>query len=219
MKLLIESAQDYKILTEENAATGGKDYYIAGIFMQSNVENRNGRVYPKEVMQREVDRYITESVKTNRAVGELGHPKGPQMNADRVCHRITEMKMIGDDVVGKALILDTEAGKTLKAFIDGGVSFGVSSRALGSTEEINGVDVVQDDFQLFAIDAVMDPSAPDAFVTALMESREWVWEGGILVEKDLTKTKKKINEAHRSVDKDAKSAAVRDAFYEFIRGL
>lgn len=219
MKLLVETTEKYKVINENNA-DGEPELFIAGIFMQAEKENRNGRVYPREIMAKEVARYNEESVNHNRAVGELGHPAGPQINMDRVCTLITELRMIGDDVVGKAKVLDTPSGEIVKSFIRGGVGFGVSSRALGSTRTTDrGIDVVMPDFQLFAIDVVFDPSAPDAYVNALMEEKEWVWENGLLMEKTLNGQKQRIDKVFSSNDTYKKSAAIRDAFYEFIKEL
>src|SRR5574338_320577 len=156
-KLLIENINNFEVLTETR--NGKKEYYIEGVFMEANRKNRNGRVYPKNVMEPAVDKYITEKVKTRRALGTLGHENSPVISEKLVSHLITELAWDGDDVRGKARILDTIHGKEVQALIDGGVSFGVSSRAIGSIKEVNGANEVQSDFQLSCIDIVLDPSA------------------------------------------------------------
>lgn len=183
MRLLIETTEDFDVLYEE--VNGEKQMFIEGIFMQAEQVNRNGRIYPKAVMEGEVRRFTKEQISQGTAAGELGHPQGPQMNLDRISHRITSLKMDGNNVIGKALVLNTEAGKTAKALIEGGFRMGVSSRALGTTKETTSkmgsgtVKVVQPDFKLFAVDMVSDPSAPDAFVTPIMEDTEWECIDGV----------------------------------------
>ena len=178
MKLITETVQDINILTEEK--NGQKHYFIEGVFMQAESKNRNGRVYPINVMEKELDRYQKEYVKTNRAMGELGHPEGPTVNLERVSHLIKDLRREGNDVYGKAKILDTPYGKIVRNLIDEGVKLGVSSRGMGSLKEQDGVNVVQEDFMLAAVDVVADPSAPNAFVNGIMEGREWIWDGGVL---------------------------------------
>jgi hypothetical protein len=178
MKLITETVQDINILTEEK--NGQKHYFIEGVFMQAESKNRNGRVYPINVMEKELDRYQKEYVKTNRAMGELGHPEGPTVNLERVSHLIKDLRLEGNDVYGKAKILDTPYGKIVRNLIDEGVKLGVSSRGMGSLKEQDGVNVVQEDFMLAAVDVVADPSAPNAFVNGIMEGREWIWDGGVL---------------------------------------
>jgi hypothetical protein len=178
MKLITETVQDINILTEEK--NGQKHYFIEGVFMQAEAKNRNGRVYPIAVMEKELGRYENEYVKTNRAMGELGHPEGPTVNLERVSHLIKDLRLEGNDVYGKAKILDTPYGKIVRNLIDEGVKLGVSSRGMGSLKEQDGVNVVQEDFMLAAVDVVADPSAPNAFVNGIMEGREWIWDGGVL---------------------------------------
>lgn len=170
MKLIAEYISEglgYSITEDKN--TGKKDVYIEGIFMQAEGTNRNGRIYTREVLTSAVDRYINEQVMTGRAVGELNHPEGPSINLDKVSHRITELKWDGNNVIGKALILDTPMGQIVKGLVEGGVQLGVSSRGMGSLESKNGVSYVKDDFHLSTVDIVQDPSAPNAFVNGIME--------------------------------------------------
>jgi len=159
---------------------GKKTHMIEGIFMQAEGKNRNGRVYPKAVMEKAVDKYTTEQVNTGRAVGELNHPDGPTINLDKVSHRITALEWNGNNVIGKAQILETPMGQIVKGLLDGGCQVGVSSRGMGSLEQREGVNYVKDDFMLSTVDIVQDPSAPDAFVNGIMEGVEWVWDNGIL---------------------------------------
>jgi len=178
MKLIKEITEDIQYIQEEK--DGKKSLYIEGVFLQSNLKNRNGRVYPKEVMQKEVARYTTEQIDKKRALGELGHPDGPTLNLDRVSHMIVSLKEDGDNYIGKAKILDTPFGKIAGNLIEAGAQLGVSSRGLGSIKEKNGINEVQDDFVLAtAADIVADPSAPDAYVEGIMESREWVMVDGV----------------------------------------
>lgn len=176
MKLIKEHVEEVKLIVEAKDGGKGKDYYIEGVYLQSNLKNRNGRMYPREIMEKEVKRYTNEYINKNRAYGELGHPDSPTINLDRVSHMIKSLKMEGNNWVGKAKILDTPYGKIVKALIDEGAQLGVSSRGLGSLVEKNGVNLVQDDFMLAtAADIVADPSAPDAFVEGVMEGKEWVY--------------------------------------------
>lgn len=177
MKLIKELNEDLQYIVEVNEETGKKNLYIEGVFLQSNLQNRNGRVYPREIMQREVDRYMKEQVATKRAYGELGHPEGPSINLDRVSHMITSLKEDGNNWIGKAKILDTPMGNIAQSLIKEGAGLGVSSRGLGSLKENSeGINEVQDDFMLAtAADIVADPSAPDAYVAGIMEGRDWVW--------------------------------------------
>jgi hypothetical protein len=192
MKLITEQIEDVRILTEEK--NGKKLLYIEGVFLQSELTNRNGRRYPFDILNREVQRYSEEYVKTKRALGELGHPDGPTINLDRVSHRIVSLHAEGNNFMGKAQILDTPMGKIAKSLLDEGVQLGVSSRGMGSIDKQEGISVVRDDFMLTtAADIVADPSAPDAFVNGIMEGKEWVWDGGILREKYAQKTYKRIN--------------------------
>jgi len=199
MKLITEQIEDVQILTEEK--NGKKLLYIEGVFLQSELTNRNGRRYPFEVLNREVERYNEEYVKTKRALGELGHPDGPTINLDRVSHRITSLRAEGNNFIGKAQILDTPMGKIAKSLLDEGVQLGVSSRGMGSIEKQEGVSVVRDDFMLTtAADIVADPSAPDAFVNGIMEGKEWVWDNGLLKEKEVAKYQRYIDESRRDLE-------------------
>lgn len=197
MKLIREEIQDVKYLVESDGK-GGKNHFITGIFMQAEKQNRNGRVYPMNVLAKEADRYNKEYVQKNRAFGELGHPENPQINLDRVSHMITKLYPDGTNFIGKAKILDTPNGKIVKSLLDGGASLGVSTRGVGSLRPHNGYQQVQDDFKLAtAADIVADPSAPDAFVQGIMEGKEWIFENGKWKEQEYYHAKKLINEASR----------------------
>ena len=192
MKLITENIESVELITEEK--DGEKKLYIEGVFLQSEVKNRNGRVYPFKVLDNEVKRYHEEYIKPGRALGELGHPDGPTVNLDRVSHRIVSLKAEGNNFIGKAHILDTPNGKIAKSLLGEGVKLGVSSRGMGTLDKQEGVSYVMDDFMLAtAADIVADPSAPDAFVNGIMEGKEWVWEGGILRQELAERTKKSIN--------------------------
>ena len=193
MKLITEEISNVKIITEGKGA--GKKLYIEGVFLQGEIKNRNGRMYPMETLSREVARYNEQFVSKGRALGELGHPDGPTVNLDRVSHKITSLVQEGNNFKGKAQILETPMGKIAKSLLDEGVMLGVSSRGVGSLKMTNeGHKVVGEDFMLAtAADIVADPSAPDAFVQGIMEGKEWVWEGGILREKLAEQTERRIN--------------------------
>jgi len=192
MKLITEEVSNVKFITEGKGSK--KKLYIEGTFLQGEIKNRNGRVYPVRTLANEVTRYNESFVNKGRALGELGHPDGPTVNLDRVSHKITSLKQEGNNFVGKAQILNTPMGKIASSLIEEGVTLGVSSRGIGSLREENGVKYVGEDFQLAtAADIVADPSAPDAFVNGIMEGKEWVWEGGILREALAERTKKSIN--------------------------
>jgi len=194
MKLISEEIQNAEYLVEDNG--GKKSYKIRGIFLQSDLKNRNGRVYPKQVLEQEVSRYNREFINKKRAFGELGHPDGPTVNLERVSHMITSLTPDGKNFVGEAKIMDTPYGKIVKGLIDEGAQLGVSSRGMGSIIQRNGANYVKDDFYLAtAADIVADPSAPDAFVEGIMESKEWVWDNGKLVERDIEAWKRQIREA------------------------
>ena len=184
MKLIVEHIEDIELLTEEK---DGKEYtYIQGVFLQGDIKNRNGRVYPMPVLQREVTNYNENFVQKSRALGELGHPDGPTINLDRVSHKIVELYQDGSNYVGKAKLLETPMGQIAKNLLREGVQLGVSSRGVGSLESKGGSNYVRDDFMLTtAADIVADPSAPDAFVNGIMEGKEWVWNNGILQEKQI----------------------------------
>ena len=195
---LISEFNDYAVepVIVESNENGKKDYFIEGIFMQSEIKNRNGRIYPKEVIQKEVKRYNKEFVEQDRAFGELGHPEGPTINLDKVSHKITTLKEDGNNFVGRAKILSTPNGQIVKNLIDDGAKLGVSSRGLGSLESKGDAQYVKDDFQLAtAGDIVADPSAPEAFVEGIMEGVEWVYESGILKAKDLDQMQKDLKTA------------------------
>ena len=193
MKLITEEISSVKFITEGKGAK--KKMYIEGVFLQGDIKNRNGRMYPVGTLSKEVERYNESFVQKGRALGELGHPDGPTVNLDRVSHKITSLKQEGNNFIGKAQLLETPMGKIAKSLIGEGVTLGVSSRGVGSLKENrDGCKVVGEDFMLAtAADIVADPSAPDAFVSGIMEGKEWVWEGGILREQQATMTKKRIN--------------------------
>ena len=194
MKLISEHIEDVEYITEEKD-NGEKTYKIKGVFMQSEVKNRNGRVYPFEVLEKEVNRYNKDYVNENRAFGELGHPDGPTVNLERASHMITSLEPDGKNFVGQATILKTPMGKIVENLMDAGGKLGVSSRGMGSLEQKNGANYVKNDFYLAtAADIVADPSAPNAFVQGIMEGKEWVWDNGALVEEELIRMKKRINE-------------------------
>ena len=199
MKLIAEyTDQSLEILTEADEATGKKKYAIEGIFMQAETKNRNGRRYPKQVLLGAVNKYVTEQVSKDRAVGELNHPEGPTVNLDKVSHKIESLVWEGNDVVGKATILDTPMGQIVKGLLDGEVNLGVSTRGMGSLMNNNGVMVVKDDFILNAVDIVQDPSAPSAFVNGVMEGVEWVWNNGIIEQRAIEKIETEIKKASRT---------------------
>ena len=203
MKLISEEVQNAEYLVEEK--NGKKEYKIRGVFLQSEIKNRNGRVYPTEVLVREVNRYTKEFINKNRAFGELGHPDGPTVNLERVCHMVKSLTQDGKDFIGEAKIMDTPYGKIVKGLIDEGAQLGVSSRGMGSLIQRNGVNYVKDDFYLAtAADIVADPSAPDAFVEGIMESKEWVWDNGVLKEKDIESWKNQVRTARQRSLEEAK---------------
>ena len=193
MKLITEEISDVKFITEGKGSK--KKMYIERVFLQGNLKNRNGRMYPVDTLAKEVSRYNESFVAKGRAVGELGHPDGPTVNLDRVSHKIVDLHQEGNNFVGKAQLLETPMGKIAKSLLAEGVTLGVSSRGIGTLkEDRDGIKVVGEDFQLAtAADIVADPSAPDAFVNGIMEGKEWVWEGGILREQFVDQTKKRIN--------------------------
>ena len=193
MKLIREEIESVEFLVEQK--NGKKSMYIEGVFLQGNIKNRNGRMYPMETLRREVSRYNENHVQAGRALGELGHPDGPTVNLDRVSHKIVSLKENGSNFIGKAKILNTPMGKIASSLIEEGVKLGVSSRGIGSLKATReGVNIVGDDFMLAtAADIVADPSAPDAFVSGIMEGKEWVWEGGTLREELAEKTQRTIN--------------------------
>ena len=199
MKLIAEYQDNQlEVITEANAKTGKKDFFIEGIFAQSEQKNRNGRVYPKAIMERAVDKYVNDQVSKGRAVGELNHPEGPTINLDKVSHLITDLRFEGNDVIGKASILDTPMGMIVKGLLEGGVQLGVSTRGMGSLEQRNGVMYVKDDFILNTVDIVQDPSAPAAFVNGIMEGVEWVWNNGVISPQVIEKMETEIKTAPRA---------------------
>lgn len=193
MKLITEHIEDVQYITEEK--NGKKQSFIEGIYMQAEQKNRNGRVYPKPVLEAAVAKYSKEQVERGRAVGELNHPDGPTINLDKVSHRITELRWDGNNVVGKALVLNTPMGKIVQGLMEGGCQLGVSSRGMGSLEQKNGVSVVRPDFILATVDIVQDPSAPEAFVNGIMEGVEWVWDNGILKPQEIEQYETEIKRA------------------------
>ena len=215
MKLISEEATNVEFLTE-TSKSGGKNYFIEGIFMQANKKNRNGRIYPTEVLQKEAKRYSNEFIAKKRAFGELGHPDGPTVNLERVSHMIEELEEVDQNFMGRAKILDTPYGKIVKNLIDEGAQLGVSSRGMGSIMQRNGANYVKDDFMLAtAADIVADPSAPAAFVEGIMEGKEWVWDNGLLVEKDIEAWKMEVINTKKRQLEEKKL----EIFDSFIRKL
>ena len=216
MKLIREEIESVEFITEER--NGKKSLYIEGIFLQGNIKNRNGRMYPMETLQKEVNRYNEAHVQSGRALGELGHPDGPTVNLDRVSHKITSLRESGSNFIGRAKILDTPMGQIAKSLIGEGVKLGVSSRGIGSLKPTKeGFNVVGDDFMLAtAADIVADPSAPDAFVEGIMEGKEWIWEGTTLREQLANDTKNKIESL---VTQKALEEHKISLFNEFINSL
>ena len=216
LKLITEHVEDVQFLTEDN--DGVKEYFIEGIFMQAEKKNRNGRKYPNKVLMKEAKRYQKEYVEQNRAMGELGHPDGPTVNLERVSHLIESLKPDGNNIMGRAKILETPYGKIVKNLMEGGVKLGVSSRGMGSLEQKNGVNIVKDDFMLSAIDIVADPSAPDAFVDGVMEGKAWIWDNGLLKEQDLNSVCSMIQRAS-SRDLEEKKLAAFESFLSKIKNV
>ena len=214
MKLITETIEDVQVITEGKGDS--KKLYIEGVFLQSELKNRNGRMYPFQVLQKEVNRYNEEYIKTSRALGELGHPDGPTVNLDRVSHRIVSLAEDGTNFRGKAQILDTPMGKIASSLLGEGVKLGVSSRGMGSIDKREDCNVVMDDFMLAtAADIVADPSAPDAFVNGIMEGKEWAWDNGILKETEVAKYQSYMNNATR---KNLEERTLR-VFEDFLSGL
>tara|TARA_B100000003_G_scaffold59919_1_gene53403 strand:+ start:1221 stop:1871 length:651 start_codon:yes stop_codon:yes gene_type:complete len=216
MKLIREEIETVEVIVEQR--DGKKSMFIEGIFLQGDIKNRNGRMYPMETLRKEVARYNENHVQAGRALGELGHPDGPTVNLDRVSHKIVSLRESGSNFIGKAKVLNTPMGKIAQDLIGEGVKLGVSSRGIGSLKMTReGVNVVSDDFMLAtAADIVADPSAPDAFVEGIMEGKEWVWEGGILRERLAEKTYKQINTL---VDQKALDEHKLDLFNQFLSNL
>ena len=214
MKLITETIENVEVITEGKG--DDKKLYIEGVFLQSEIKNRNGRMYPFSVLEKEVNRYNEEYVKSKRALGELGHPDGPTVNLDRVSHRITSLKSEGNNFIGRAQIMNTPMGNIAKALLEDGVQLGVSSRGMGSIDKREDCNVVMDDFMLAtAADIVADPSAPDAFVNGIMEGKEWAWDNGILKETEVAKYKRYMDSATRR-NLEERTLKV---FNEFLTGL
>ena len=209
MKLITETIEDVQVLTEEK--NGKKDYKIKGVFMQADIKNRNGRIYPVETLAKEVRRYTKEFIEKKRAFGELGHPDGPTVNLERVSHMITSLKPEGKNFIGEAKVMDTPYGKIVKNLIDEGAVLGVSSRGMGSIQQQGGRNLVGKDFYLAtAADIVADPSAPDAFVEGIMEGKEWVWDNGVLKSVTVEQYKSEIEKAKRTELAEKKSKIFAD---------
>ena len=214
MKLISEEIQNAEYLVEET--NGKKSYKIKGVFLQSDIKNRNGRIYENDILTKEVDRYSKEFIDKKRAFGELGHPDGPTVNLERVSHMITSLKPEGKNFIGEAKIMDTPYGKIVKGLIDEGAQLGVSSRGMGSLVQKNGANYVGKDFYLAtAADIVADPSAPDAFVEGIMENKEWVWDNGVIKAQDIEEYKEHIKEAKRLKLAEAKV----NVFKKFLLNL
>ena len=213
MKLISESIEDIEYITEDDAE-GKKNYRIRGVFLQAEVKNRNGRIYPMPVLEKEVSRYNKEYVNKNRAFGELGHPDGPTVNLERVSHMITKLHPDGKNFIGEAKIMDTPYGKIVKNLINEGAKLGVSSRGMGSLEPRRGAQVVKDDFYLAtAADIVADPSAPNAFVEGIMEGKEWVWQNGAVKEMDIEAYRKELDWNYERVQaREEKNAEIFENF-------
>ena len=211
MKLITETIEDIEVLTEATA-NGGRSYKIKGVFMQADIKNRNGRVYPVETLAKEVKRYTNEFINKKRAFGELGHPDGPTVNLERVSHMITSLKSEGKNFIGEAKIMDTPYGKIVKNLIDEGAQLGVSSRGMGS---ISNGTVGRDFYLATAADIVADPSAPDAFVEGIMEGKEWVWDNGVLKSMEIEQYKKEIENTRRKELAEVKA----NIFKDFITKL
>ena len=215
VKLFSEVVEEVQYITEAKEG-GGKNYKIKGIFLQADIKNRNGRVYPMEILQKEVSRYNKKFINENRAYGELGHPEGPTVNLERVSHMVTELYPDGKNFIGEAKIMETPMGKIVKNIMDEGGKLGVSSRGMGSLDQKNGANYVRDDFYLAsAADIVADPSAPNAFVEGIMEGKEWVWNNGALVEAELVELRRKFDVKKRQ--RDAKFEALE--FAKFLKKL
>ena len=211
MKLIREEIEAIEVLTEER--NGKKHFYIQGPFLQGDIKNRNGRIYESKILAKEVKRYNESYISKNRAMGELGHPDGPTVNLDRVSHKITSLKQEGSNFIGKAKILETPMGRIAGALLNDGVTLGVSSRGMGSLVQRNGANYVGEDFMLAtAADIVADPSAPDAFVQGIMEGKEWVWDNGLLKEKDVQYVKDTIDNAPAHMLDEA----VLNGFYDLL---
>jgi len=198
MKLITEYNENDVQCIVEKKEDGSKKYLIEGVFAMADSKNRNGRIYPKAILEKAVDKYVTDQVNTKRAVGELNHPEGPTVNLDKVSHLITDLKFEGNNVMGKAQVLETPMGQIVKGLLEGGVQLGVSTRGMGSLEQRNGAAVVKDDFILNTVDIVQDPSAPNAFVNGIMEGVDWVWNNGIIEARAIEEMETEIKQAPRT---------------------
>lgn len=215
MKLIAEyHDSDLNVITEK--VGGKKNLVIEGVFMQADSKNRNGRIYEKEILERAVNKYVTEQVNTGRAVGELNHPEGPTINLDKVSHKITELRFEGSDVIGKASILKTPMGQIVEGLLEGGVKLGVSSRGMGSLAQKNGAMYVKDDFMLSTVDIVQDPSAPEAFVNGVMEGVDWVWNNGILCPQEVEEIETEIKEARGISSADVEIKAFKNFLSKLV---
>tara|TARA_Y100000022_G_scaffold45501_1_gene38124 strand:+ start:1426 stop:2076 length:651 start_codon:yes stop_codon:yes gene_type:complete len=216
MKLITEEVHDVEILKEEDEKSGKKNYKLKGIFLQGDIKNRNGRIYPVEVLEKEVARYNKEFINENRGYGELGHPEGPTVNLERVSHMVTSLKRDGKNFIGEAKVMSTPMGNIVSNIMDDGGKLAVSSRGMGSLQQKNGANYVNKDFYLAtAADIVADPSAPQAFVQGIMEGKEWIWNNGILKEVDVAEIQEDIERGVRS--RNAKYQAL--AFAKFLKKL
>ena len=216
VKLFSEAIEDVEYICEELNESGKKNYKIRGVFMQADVKNRNGRIYPMEILQKEVTKYNKNFIQQKRAFGELGHPEGPTVNLERVSHMITSLAPDGKNFIGEAKILETPMGKIVKNLMDEGAKLGVSSRGMGSLDQKKGANYVRDDFYLAtAADIVADPSAPNAFVEGIMEGKEWIWNNGALIEAELVELRQKFDVKNRQ--RDAKVEALE--FAKFLKKL
>ncbi len=213
---LIAEYNDNNLEVIEEKVNGKKTLCIEGVFMQADSKNRNGRVYPKEILENAVNKYVKDQVSTGRAVGELNHPEGPSINLDKVSHKITELRFDGSNVIGKASILETPMGQIVKGLLDGGVKLGVSSRGMGSLVQKNGAMYVKDDFMLSTVDIVQDPSAPEAFVNGIMEGVEWVWNNGVLCPQEIEKIETEIKEARGISSSDVEIKAFKNFLSKLV---
>jgi hypothetical protein len=216
MKLICEIHENLQIITEANEVTGEKQFFLEGILMQGNLQNKNGRVYPTPILAKEVARYNRDFVEQNRAYGELGHPAGPTINLERVSHMIKELRQDGDNFIGKVKIMDTPYGQIVKNLMKEGAKLGFSSRGMGSLVKRNGIMEVQNDYYLAtAADIVADPSAPQAMAHGIMEGKEWIWDNGVLVEKEVAQIKTDIEEGYRS--RESRETVLMRAFETFLK--
>lgn len=217
MKLIAEytDGTDLQIITEKKE-DGKNAFVIEGIFMQAEAKNRNGRIYERNILENAVNRYVNDQVLTGRAVGELNHPEGPSINLDKVSHKITELRFEGNNVIGKASILNTPMGNIVSGLLEGGVKLGVSSRGMGSLEQRNGTMYVKDDFMLATVDIVQDPSAPEAFVNGIMEGVDWVWDNGILKPQEIELIETEIKNARGVSSSDIEIKAFKNFLSKLV---